>query len=80
MWSEGGNLTLPRSGLTVHYANAFHRYSTTDYPDRKPYFFELKVSTLDPEERSEPTWGDYIAGRDVVFDAVARRIMHLAVR
>ena len=73
-WSEGGNLTLPHSGLTVHYANAFHRYSTTEYPDRRPYFFELTVSTLDPVERVEPTWDDYIAGRDVVFEAVARRI------
>jgi hypothetical protein len=76
-WSEGGNFTLPHSGLTVHYANAFHRYSTVDYPDRKPYFFELAVSTLDPDERLEPAWEDYVAGRDVVFDAVARRIMRL---
>jgi hypothetical protein len=43
-WSEGGNLVLPHSGLTLHYANAFHRYSTTDYPERRPYDFKLSLA------------------------------------
>jgi hypothetical protein len=70
-WSEGGNLVLPYSGLTLHYANAFHRYSRTDYPERRPYYFELSVASLAPDVFVEPTWDDYINGRDPVISAVA---------
>jgi len=73
-WSEGGNLVLPNSGLTVHYANAFHRYSTKDYPDRRPFYFELSVGSLEPDITIEPAWADYIAGRDPVLAAVTERI------
>jgi hypothetical protein len=73
-WSEGGNLVLPYSGLTLHYANAFHRYSRTDYPERRPYYFELSVGSLAPDVLVEPTWDDYINGRDPVISAVAAQL------
>jgi hypothetical protein len=73
-WSEGGNLILPHSGLTVHYANAFHRYSTVDYPARQPYYFELRVTSLAPDIQVEPTWDDYINGRDPAVTKVATRL------
>jgi hypothetical protein len=65
---------LPYSGLTLHYANAFHRYSRTDYPERRPYYFELSVSSLAPDVLVEPTWDDYINGRDPVISAVAAQL------
>lgn len=69
LWSEGGNLLLPNSKLTVHYANGFHAYSQRDYPVFKPYFADLNVATLAPDVRIEMTWADYLAGRDPLFDA-----------
>ena len=35
-WAEGGNVLLPNSKLTIHYANGFHGYSKVEYPDRRP--------------------------------------------
>ncbi|HSS01177.1 MAG TPA: hypothetical protein VLM79_29165 [Kofleriaceae bacterium] len=67
-WSEGGNLVLPHSGLTVHYANAFHAYSKRPYPDREPVL-DLDVDSLAPARAIEPTWDDYIAGEDPVYAA-----------
>ena len=74
MWSEGGNLLLPNSGLTVHYANGFHTYSQKEYPEFKPYFSDLNVATLDPSEVVEPTWSQYREGKDPVLDAALVRI------
>ena len=36
-WSEGGNIELPFSGLTLHFANGFHGYSKRPYPDLDPH-------------------------------------------
>ena len=69
LWGEGGNIVLPNSKLTVHYANGFHRYSQKDYPAFKPYFAELNVATLQPSVLIEPTWNQYIAGEDPVLQA-----------
>jgi hypothetical protein len=69
LWGEGGNLVLPNSGLTVHYANGFHKYSQKDYPAFKPYFAELNVATLQPDLVVEPTWSQYLAGEDPVLQA-----------
>ena len=74
MGSEGGNLTLPNSGLTAHYANGFHSYSKREFPERRPYLFDLDVDSLEPDVMVEPSWTDYIEGRDPVFEAVVARI------
>ena len=74
LWSEGGNILLANSGLTVHYANGFHGYSQKDYPAFKPYFADLNVATLAPDRVVEATWADYLAGRDPVLDAAIARI------
>ena len=73
-WAEGGNLVLPHSLLTVHYANAFHAYSQREYPRFRPYFGDLNVASLEPEVVVEPSWADYASGRDPVFEAAAARI------
>ena len=74
LWAEGGNIVLPNSGLTVHYANGFHRYSQKNYPAFKPYFAELNVATLAPDELVETKWSQYLAGIDPVLAAAIDRI------
>jgi hypothetical protein len=74
IWSEGGNLVLPHSKLTVHYANAFHAYSLREYPHFRPYFADLDVSSLEPDVVVEPRWADYALGKDPVFEIVVARI------
>jgi hypothetical protein len=73
-WSEGGNLLLPNSKLTIHYANGFHAYSQRDYPAFKPYFADLNVATISPDVPVEMAWSDYSAGRDPLFDAALARL------
>jgi hypothetical protein len=77
MWAEGGNLTLPNSKLTAHYANAFHSYSKREYPDRQPYLLDLDVDSIMPDVVVEPSWDDYIRGKDPVLDIVAARIRRM---
>jgi hypothetical protein len=74
MWAEGGNLTLPNSKLTAHYSNGFHAYSKREYPDRRPYLIDLDVESVAPDIKVEPSWSDYVRGKDPVFEAAARRI------
>jgi hypothetical protein len=73
-WSEGGNLVLPNSKVTAHYANAFHGYSTREYPDRRPYFLDLDVDSIAPDVVVELSWEDYVGGRDPAMEAIAARI------
>ena len=73
-WSEGGNLTLPNSKLTLHYANAFHAYSKREYPDRRPYLLNFDVDSIAPDVVVEPSWIQYIQGEDTVMEAVIRLI------
>ena len=70
MWAEGGNVELPHSKLTVHYSNGFHGYSKREYPERKPYFLDLDVDTLEPDVRVEPAWADYASGRDPAMEQI----------
>jgi len=74
LWSEGGNLLLPNSELTVHYANGFHGYSNKEYPAFRPYYANLDVATLDPDVSIEGNWEDYLAGRDPLLDAALARV------
>ncbi|HSE33186.1 MAG TPA: hypothetical protein VLA93_16550, partial [Pyrinomonadaceae bacterium] len=75
-WSEGGNLLLPNSKLTVHYANAAHAYSKREYPERRPYVEDYDVDSIAPNVLVESSWEDYINGRDPALEAVAKRIHH----
>jgi hypothetical protein len=71
-WSEGGNLILPNSKLAIHFADAFHSYSRKEYPDRKPYFEDLSIDSLEPDYPVSPSFADYAAGRDPAMDIVLR--------
>ena len=76
-WSEGGNLILPNSKLTVHYANAAHAYSKREYPERRPYVEDYDVDSIAPDVMVEPSWTDYINGRDPALKVIAKKIRTL---
>jgi hypothetical protein len=69
-WAEGGRIVLPNSRAGIDYANGFHRYSGTPYPDRQPYYEELGIRSLDPDIPVPTTSRDYLARRDPVLEAI----------
>jgi hypothetical protein len=69
-FSEGGNLILPNSRLTVHYANGFHGYSKIEYPQYRPYYMDMNVDNLNPNIPVNLSFADYFSGEDPVLDAV----------
>lgn len=69
-WAEGGNVVLPNSKLTLHFADRFHSYSRREFPHRKPYVRDLSLGALMPHSIVEPSFADYLAGRDPALDAV----------
>jgi hypothetical protein len=73
MWSEGGNLLLPNSKLTIHYANALHAYSTRPYPDREP-LNDFNVDSVAPEITVDLSWSEYVAGKDPVLEIIGRSL------
>ena len=72
-WSEGGNIQLPHSGVTVHFANGFHGYSKRSYPEREPFFEDLSVESLEPDLPVSFSFADWRAGRDPALEAIAER-------
>lgn len=45
-----------------------HAYSKKPYPDREPVF-DLDIDSLEAVRIVEPSWDDYLAGADPVYDA-----------
>jgi hypothetical protein len=74
MWAEGGNLLLPNSRLTVHYANGFHTYSKKEYPAFRPYFADFNIESLAPDMGVEPTWPAYMLGHDRALELAITHI------
>ena len=71
MWSEGGNLLLPNTHLTLHYANGFHSYTPIEHPEFKPYNYpDLSVTEVGPDIKVETTLEQYLAGKDPAMDAI----------
>lgn len=71
MWSEGGNILLPNTHLTLHYANGFHSYTPIEHPEFRPYHYpDLSVTEVGPDIRVETTLEQYLAGKDPALDAI----------
>jgi hypothetical protein len=70
-WSEGGNVTLPNSGVVVHYADGRHHYSKAPLPQgaQACLHFEIGVRDLEPDVAVDWTWSDYLSGTDPVAAA-----------
>ena len=73
-WSEGGNVLLPNTKLTMHFTNGFHSYTPREYPDRKPYRYpDLSITEVGPDVAVETTLKQYLAGEDPALEAVLAR-------
>ena len=72
-WSEGGNVTLPNSGLVMHYADGLHHYSDAPLtPGMQEHLhFNIDVRSLEPDIVVDQTWRDYVSGADPVAAAAA---------
>lgn len=70
-WSEGGNLNLPNSGLTLHFANAEHCYSQARANDSS-CLTHMPVESVDPDVAAPLTFADYAAGIDPALAAITK--------
>ena len=70
-WAEGGNVLLRNTKLTLHFADGFHSYSPREYPQFKPYNYDLSVTDIGPDIPAETTLAQYLAGRDAAMEAIA---------
>lgn len=69
-WSEGGNVTLPNSGVNMHYADRAHTYSSavsSVAPDLVA--LDLNVDEVNPDLPADWTWDAYREGRDPYVEA-----------
>ena len=70
-WSEGGNIELPNSGLTVHFTNGFHGLSDIAYPEFKQYeWSDLDLPDFAPDLLVRASSRDYFSGRDLALEAI----------
>lgn len=70
-WSEGGNIVLPNSGLTVHFTNGFHSLSSIEHPKFEQYeWSDLDLEDLDPDVPVRLSSDDYFSGRDPALAAI----------
>ena len=80
-WAEGGFLTLPNSGLRVHYSDGYHDwrhgYDADDERNRaNPRIaavnarYSAAAGNLDPDPVIPLTFRDYAAGRDPVMEQI----------
>ena len=71
-WSEGGNIVLPNSKLTMHYADRFHSYSNVEHPDYKPYVRDYSLPRFRIDVPVSPTFAQWVAGKDPAMEAILR--------
>lgn len=73
-WAEGGNLRMPNSKLTLHFADRVHSYALRKTHPRSPFTaLELHADRVTPTVRVGMTSRDYFAGRDPALEAILRR-------
>ena len=80
-WSEGGFLTLPNSGLRIHYSDGYHDWRN-GYNEDDPRYrsnsrnaslnqrFSVAAGSLEPSIRIPLRFDDYAAGHDPVMSKV----------
>jgi len=73
-WAEGGRIALPHSEAAIEYADGFHRYSSKEYPENRPYYASLSIPSLEPDIPVKMTSKDYFSGRDPALEAILPRI------
>jgi hypothetical protein len=74
-WAEGGNIIMPNSKLTLHYADRFHSYSPVERTELKQYLWtdsDLSITKAAPDIIVKMKARDYFDGRDPALEAVKR--------
>jgi hypothetical protein len=69
-FSEGGNVLLPNSKLTVHFANARHCYSALSQTPPAECFIELRVEPLTIALPASNSFEQYRLGRDAALETI----------
>ena len=69
-FAEGGNILLPNSRLTIHFANARHCYSSASNTPSSDCFNELRVESLAVALPASNSFEQYRRGSDAAFDAI----------
>jgi hypothetical protein len=70
-FAEGGNILLPNSKLTIHFANARHCYSAASKTPSSECFNELRVESLALGLPATNSFEQYLSGQDAAFAAIA---------
>jgi hypothetical protein len=70
-FAEGGNIQLPNSRLTIHFANAKHCYSAASKTPASECFNELRVESLAIRLPATNTFDQYRSGSDAAFATIA---------
>ncbi len=73
-WSEGGNIVLPHSGYTMHFANGFHSGSTAEPPSGVRLMSDLSVESLEPGVPVQMSFVEYVRGEDLALHEALRRV------
>lgn len=73
-WSEGGNVQLPHSGISMHFADRTHTYSAqpTTFSESL-VFLDLSVTDMTPDSAVPWDWSSYRQGRDPFTEAAVDR-------
>ena len=73
-WAEGGNVVLPNSGLTLHFADEAHTYSKRrmGIPASQVHF-DLDIDPLRPDLPADMSFAEYRAGRDRATERILGR-------
>jgi hypothetical protein len=72
IWAEGGDMMLPNSKLDIGFATGLHDYTHPCWRERgcfwTMFFFPMRLTTLNPDNRVPYTFDDYVALRDPVLN------------
>jgi hypothetical protein len=73
-WSEGGNLVMPNSRLTLHFADRIHRYARVKHAQVPAELvdLDLEADRITPEIITPLSFRAWRAGRDPAMEAILR--------
>src|SRR5262249_55320749 len=73
-FSEGGNILLPNSKLTVHFANARHCYSARSKTPSSECLEDLRIESLNIDLPATNSFEQYRSGRDAALDTIVTNL------
>ncbi|HEV7323013.1 MAG TPA: hypothetical protein VGO04_30790 [Ensifer sp.] len=79
-WGEGGLTVLPHSKLAVRYTTGFHDWENGCSLSQLRtcfllnYIYDVPAGSLEPDVIAQPTFADYVAGKDRAMSVVLERL------